>query len=387
MNKQEIVTGAELISRAAIDSGVNFFAGYPITPASSIYSTMLSKLQAEGKLAIGTSDEISAISMCIGASMRGAKAMTASAAPGLSLMVENIGYAFATETPLLIVLGQRLGPSTGAATQSAEGDISFVQHLISGGYQIPVFAPNSILNCYQTTIDAINCSEQYRCPVILLTEKDIIMSSTNISISRFDEIKSRATIVNRKYYEHNAADGILQVGFKTYDFNRLEEVPEFLATGLGLEDRVVATASTHDKAGRLLKNSPAAIEVIEHLAAKIEANKDQFSSYQLNLEQGATTTIISFLASDLSSREAILELRKSGKKINHLTLFSLFPVPETAIKKAIAGVNRILVPEINMQGQYAEIIRSYLEGKELIKVTSIADLIRPEQIIQSLDNS
>ncbi len=377
MSKQEILTGAELISRAAMDSGVDFFAGYPITPASSIYSSMLSKLQAQGKLAIGTSDEISAICMCIGASMRGAKAMTASSAPGISLMVENIGYAFATETPLLIVHGQRLGPSTGAATQSAEGDISFVQHLISGGYEIPVFAPSSILNCYETTINAINCSEKYRCPVILLTEKDIIMSSTNISVDTLDEIKARSTIVHRK---QRSPDN--DKPFKTYDFNRLEEVPEFLATGLGLDDRVVATASTHDKAGRLLKNSSEVFEVIEHLAAKIQANKKDFSSYKLDKESGAKTAIISFLASDLSAREAVIQLRKDGHKINHLTLYSLFPVADFAIKEAIADCSKVVIPEVNMQGQYAEIIRPLLEGKELIKVNALADLIEPERIIE-----
>lgn len=378
MSKQEILTGAELISRAAMDSGVNFFAGYPITPASSIYSSMLSKLQAQGKLAIGTSDEISAICMCIGASMRGAKAMTASSAPGISLMVENIGYAFATETPLLIVFGQRLGPSTGAATQSAEGDISFVQHLISGGYEIPVFAPSSILNCYETTINAINCSEKYRCPVILLTEKDIIMSSTNISVNILDEIKAKSIIVNRK---QRSPDN--DQSFKTYDFNRLEEVPEFLATGLGLEDRIVATASTHDKAGRLLKNSPEVIEVIEHLAAKIQANKRDMSSYKLDKEAGATVAIISFLASDLSAREAVIQLRKDGHKINHLTLFSLFPVADFAIKEAIEGCSKVVIPEVNMQGQYAQIIRPLLEGLELIKVNTLADLIDPEKIMEA----
>ena len=174
-----------MIARAAIDSSVNFFAGYPITPASSVYTNVLNKLQNEAKVAMGASDEISALAMCIGASLKGAKSMTATSAPGLSLMVESIGYAFATETPVVIVLGQRLGPSTGAATQSAAGDISFVSNLISGGYQIPVIAPNSIFNCYEATRKAINLSETLRSPVILLTEKDVIMSNTSIDHEKF----------------------------------------------------------------------------------------------------------------------------------------------------------------------------------------------------------
>ncbi len=379
VSKQEIITGAELISRAAIDAGVNFFAGYPITPASSVYSAMLNKLQAQGKLAIGASDEISALAMCIGASMRGAKSMTATAAPGLSLMVESIGYAFTTEIPVLIVIGQRLGPSTGAATQSAEGDISFVQSLISGGFQIPVFAPSSIFNCYETTIKAINCSEKYRTPVILLSEKDILMSSTNISVEEFEKKKLEMKIIERPY--HNIDD---KQPYKTYNFNQLNEVPEFVAAGIGTEDRVVATASTHDKAGRLLKDSPEVMEVIEHLRAKIEENVDDISEYKLELEAGARTTIISFLASDLSAREAIKTARKQGIKLNHLTIFSLFPVPEKAIKEAIANADRVIIPEVNATGQYAEIIRPLVAGKELIKVNSIADLIKPENILREI---
>ncbi len=380
MAKQEIITGAELISRAAIDAGVNFFAGYPITPASSVYTSMLNKLQAQGKLAIGASDEISALAMCIGASMRGAKSMTATAAPGLSLMVESIGYAFTTEIPVLIVLGQRLGPSTGAATQSAEGDISFVQSLISGGFQIPVFAPNSIFNCYETTIKAINCSEKYRTPVILLTEKDVLMSSTNISIDEFEKARNLAQIIERPYRQLENNDE----PYKTYNFNQLNEVPEFVAAGIGTEDRVVATASTHDKAGRLLKDSPEVMEVIKHLRAKIEDNVSEIADYKLELVEGATTTVISFLASDLSAREAIKAARKQGHKINHLTLFSLFPVPEQAIKEAVVNAKRVVIPEVNATGQYAEIIRPLLEGKELVKVNSIADLIRPEEILLNI---
>ncbi len=382
-----LFTGAELISQAAIDAGVNFFAGYPITPASSIYSAMLSKLQAQGKLAIGVSDEISAISACIGASMRGAKSMTATAAPGLSLMIENLAYAFTTETPLLVVLGQRLGPSTGAATQSAEGDIAFVQNLVAGGFEIPVLAPNSILNCYETTIRAINISEKFRTPVILMTEKDIIMSSTNIVLEDFSSVKSRMEIESRPY--RNFDDK--QV-YKTYNFNLLNEVPDFVAAGIASDDRVVATASFHDKAGNLTKSSPEAFEVFRHLRAKIDENMEAIAHYNFDEDSenhsDKTFLIISFLASDLSARQAVKNLRAQKIKVNHLTLFTLFPIPQKIIMQASAQVDYVLIPEVNYTGQYAEIIRPYLASQaKLLKVNSIADLIKPEQIEASIKES
>lgn len=389
MKQMEIVNGAEMIGRAAMDAGVNFFAGYPITPASSIYTTMLNKLQAEGKIALGVSDEISAITMCTGAALRGAKAMSATAAPGLSLMIETIGYAYATETPLLIVLGQRLGPSTGAATQSAEGDISFVSNLISGGYQIPVFAPNSIANCYETTIRAINCSEKYRTPVILLTEKDIIMSLRNIDTDQIPELE----IINRPKYNPER-----KKPYKTYDFDQLADVPEFVQAGgqakLGFDDRVVVTASTHNKAGLLSKTSPEALEVIEHMRAKIVNNLDDYTYYQrdFDTELGSAEkciTVISFLATDLAAREAIRKARANEIKVNHLTLFTLFPVPEKLIKESIENASSIIIPEENHQGQYADMIRHLFLDKNnkainYKKVNCYGRLINPSEILEAI---
>lgn len=369
-----------MISRAAIDAGVNFFAGYPITPASSIYTALLNKLQAQGKIAVGASDEISALAMCTGASIRGAKSMTASSAPGLSLMVEGIGYAFASESPVTIVLGQRLGPSTGAATQSAQGDISFIQSLISGGYQIPVIAINSIQNAYELTKKAVNTAELLRSPVILLTEKDIIMSQTNINFDDFDKTRTELKTINRKGFQLDSKEL-----FKTYNFNEATEIPEFLATGIGQEQRVVVTASMHDKAGMLSKNSPEAFEVLEHLRAKIEDKIDDYAFYDYE-DNKSGTLLIGLLASDLSCREAN---KKTKLKANRLSLYTIFPVLETALAKACKKVKRVIIPEVNHSGQYAEILRPYIQAInpeiEIIKINSIADLISPTRIVKAIE--
>lgn len=387
MNKKnyQILNGAELISQAAADAGVNFFAGYPITPASSIYTALLNKLQDLGRIAIGTSDEISALAMCIGASIRGAKSMTATSAPGLSLMVESIGYAFATETPCVIVHGQRLGPSTGAATQSAQGDISFVRNFISGGYEIPVLAINSIFDSYETTYQAINLSEELRTPVILLTEKDIIMSQTNIDAGKLQEIKAKQEAVQRPYFDFEAK----KERYRNYEFDNLTDVPEFLAPGIGTKYRTVVTASMHDKEGKLSKNSPEAFEVLDHLRAKIEDNSEKYSFY--NLENNhSKISIISFLASDLSAKEAVLQLEKENIKVNHLSLVTLFPILKEVIQKLAKESDYIIIPEVNFGGQYAEMIRAtILEANpqaKIVKINSQADLISPQRIIEEVRN-
>lgn len=378
-----ILNGSELISQAAVDAGVNFFAGYPITPASSVYTSLLNKLQDLGRIAIGASDEISALAMCIGASIRGAKSMTATSAPGLSLMVESIGYAFATETPCVIVHGQRLGPSTGAATQSAQGDISFVRNFISGGYEIPVLAINSIFDSYETTYRAINLSEELRTPVILLTEKDIIMSQVNIDSEKLETIKKKQEQIQRPYFDFEAK----KEKYRNYEFDDVKDIPEFLAPGIGTKYRTVVTASMHDKEGNLSKNSPEAFEVLEHLRAKIEDNIDKYSFYNLD-DQKSKISIISFLASDLSARAAIKKLNKENIKINQLSLTTLFPILTKPIQSLAKDSNIIVIPEVNFGGQYAEIIKAtILEANpncKIIKINSNADLISPEKIIEEI---
>ncbi len=383
LKNYQILNGAELISQAAADAGVNFFAGYPITPASSIYTALLNKMQDLGRIAVGTSDEISALAMCIGASIRGAKSITATSAPGLSLMVESIGYAFATETPCVIIHGQRLGPSTGAATQSAQGDISFVRNFISGGYEIPVLAINSILDSYETTYKAINLSEELRCPVILLTEKDIIMSQSNIYTNKLEDIKKKQEAIQRPYFDFNQQ----KEKYRNYEFDNLTDVPEFLAPGIGTKYRAVVTASMHDKDGNLSKNSPEAFEVLDHLRAKIEDNVSKYSFYKLN-DNKAKISIISFLASDLSSKAAIRELEKENIKVNHLSLTTLFPILKDVIGDLAKKSDQIIIPEVNFGGQYAEMIRAIiLEANskcEIIKINSHADLISPLRIIEEV---
>ena len=133
---KEFVNGAELISRAAIHAECNFFAGYPITPATPILIHMLRELPKFNGIAIQAEDEIASIGFCIGAAMSGARAMTSTSGPGISLYSENIGLAIMGEVPLVIVNCQRMGPATGAATTVSQGDIQFMRWSTSGGYPV-----------------------------------------------------------------------------------------------------------------------------------------------------------------------------------------------------------------------------------------------------------
>jgi 2-oxoglutarate ferredoxin oxidoreductase subunit alpha len=137
---------------------------------------MTARLQATGDLAVGAPDEISALCYCIGASQRGHKAMTATSGPGWALMIEAFQYAIMAETPLVVALVQRLGPSTGGATQGAQGDVLLAEFATSGGYTVPVFAPSTALECYELTLRAFDWAQRLRTPVVLLSDKEVAMT-------------------------------------------------------------------------------------------------------------------------------------------------------------------------------------------------------------------
>ena len=166
-----LMEGNEAIGYGAVAAGCDFFAGYPITPATTIYSTMLNLLPPRGGICLQGEDEIASIGFCLGAAMGGMKAMTATSGPGISLCSEQISLAIGSEIPIVIVDVQRLGPSTGSATRGAEGDIQFLRWGNSGGLPVIVLAPVDVRDCYTLTMHAFNLAERYRCPVFIACQQ------------------------------------------------------------------------------------------------------------------------------------------------------------------------------------------------------------------------
>src|SRR5680860_1520719 len=169
----EFLEGNDAVVRAALDAGCTFFAGYPITPATSILTGMMRALPEVGGVAVQCEDEIASIGMCLGAAMTGQKALTATSGPGMSLYSENIGLAQMGETPLVIVDVQRQGPATGSATKGADADIMFLRYGTSGGLPLIVLSPESVSECYTLTRLAFDLAERYRTPVVLASQKEV----------------------------------------------------------------------------------------------------------------------------------------------------------------------------------------------------------------------
>ena len=365
----EFIEGNEAIVRGAIRAGCGFFAGYPITPASTILEYMLHLLPAEGGVAMQAEDEIASMGLCIGASMAGRKAMTATSGPGISLYSENIGLAIMGETPLVIVNVQRQGPATGSATKGAEGDIQFTRWVTSGGLPMIALSPATVGEAYELTFRAFNLSEQFRVPVIVLSNKEISLTQESVDL---DAIELPPLVERRR-----PADG---EKYQPHHFETPEQVP--VLSDFGGEHVTQYTTSTHDKAGYLTADPGLIQEMIDHYTAKIEAATDDIALFRHDPQEDAETLVVSYGVTSRSAAMAVREARDRGKRVSSLTLQTLYPVPERAIKSAIDGVARIVVPEMNM-GQYRlEIERLAPDGAEVIGVNKMnTTLISPDEII------
>jgi 2-oxoglutarate ferredoxin oxidoreductase subunit alpha len=365
---REFIDGNTATVRGAIAADCTFFAGYPITPASGILMGMMRELPRHGGIAIQGEDEIASIGMCIGAAMAGARAMTATSGPGVSLYSENIGLAIMGEVPLVIVDAQRLGPATGGATTVGQGDVQFARWGTSGGYPIICLAPTSVAECYALTARAFDLAERFRCPVFVLTDKEIAMTLATVEASAFGavEVRERAlTATGAPYAYEPAADTVPMRRF-------------------GLGEALRFTGSTHDTAALITKHPPTVAALNRHLAAKIEEHLDEIELVTADPQAGARTRVISYGVTAGAARLAVARARAAGVAVAGLVVHSLWPVPKTALARALEGIERVVVPELNL-GQYRREIERLSGGREVIGVNRVdGELIGIEEIVEAI---
>lgn len=367
-----LLEGNEAVAWGAYDAGCRFFAGYPITPATSVYNTMLRLLPPDGGIVVQGEDEIASMGYCLGASMAGHKVMTATSGPGISLYSEHISFAIGSEIPVVIVNVQRLGPSTGSATRGADGDIQFMRWSNTGGLPGVVLAPTNASDCYTLTIQAFNLAERFRCPVFLASNKEIGLTREAVDLDDFErpELLERAV----------APEGEPYLPFKP---GQGMEVPYFLPIGGERISR--QTSSTHGENG-YITTSPAEIAAqIERLERKLVSAVDSYSYYEADIKDGADTLVLTYGVSARAARQACRELGEQGKAVSLAVLKTLWPVPEALIKKLAQGAKRVLVVEMNL-GQYLREVKRVLPDKQ-VEFCGHMDgtLIKPSKIKEAIN--
>ena len=368
--KRYFLDGNEAVARAAEKSGCRFFAGYPITPATTIYQHMLAMLPPGGGICLQGEDEIASIGFCIGASMAGLKTMTATSGPGISLFSEQISFAIAGEIPLVIVDVQRLGPSTGSATKGADSDIQFLRWGNSGGLPVIVLAPTNAADCYNLTCQAFNLAEMYRCPVFVASNKEIGMTKESVSEDELAEI----TPLSRTGYEEEHSSSSYQPFAASSD----STVPPFLP--IGGRELVRQTSSSHGPDGYITTSAKTLEVGINRMRDKLANHRNELSYYRLDANPSADSLIIVYGVTARAAEVAVQRVREQSQKISLLILQTLYPVPEKLLRKEIAQVSRVIVIEMNL-GQYVREIERF-SGSATVEFWGKmnGELISPEEI-------
>ena len=369
MDRREFIDGSTAIVRGALDAGCTFFAGYPITPASPILMAMMRELPRVGGVAIQGEDEIASIGMCIGATMAGARAMTATSGPGISLYSENIGLAVMGEVPLVIVDVQRLGPATGGATTAAQGDVQFVRWGTAGGFPIIVLAPSDVADCYHLTMQAFDLAERFRCPVFLLTDKELNLTMNTVAVDDFRPAPVRARVTA-------GAPG------DPYRYEPAGHVAPLRHFGAG--EVVRFTGSTHDE-GAFITKDPGRIGALNtHLEAKIEDHRDEIEMVIADRDPDAGTLVIGYGITAGAVRAAVQTARARGDTVSSLIVQSLWPIPETALADALTGTDRVVVAELN-RGLYRREVERLAGERDVVGVHRMdGELVAPDQILEAL---
>ena len=364
---RELIDGSTAIVRGALDAGCDFFAGSPITPATPVLTAMSRELPKLGGVAVQGEDEIASIGFCLGAALAGARAMTATSGPGMSLMSESLGLAIMGEVPLVVVDVQRLGPATGGATTGAQGDVQFVRWGMAGGCPLIVLAPSTVPECYELTLEAFDLAERFRVPVVLLTDKDLHLTRRAVEAGIFGHSAVRreraGSAGERAPYRYEPADGVPPM--RRYGTSPLR-----------------FTGSAHDE-NAIITKDPQKIDALErHLAAKIEAHRDEIERTTADLDAGATTLLVAYGSTAGAVRAAARRWREGGGPVSTLIIQSLWPVPETALAAALDGVSRVVVAELNL-GLYRREIERLAGEREVVGVHRVDGLpITPSEILE-----
>jgi 2-oxoglutarate/2-oxoacid ferredoxin oxidoreductase subunit alpha len=345
------VSGNQAAGFGALAGGCRFLAAYPITPATEIMYWMIAEMPKHGGIVVQAEDEIAAVNMAIGANFAGVPAMTSTSGPGFSLMMEALGLAGMSETPLVIVDVQRSGPSTGLPTKTEQSDLNEALYGTHGEIQRIVLTPRTVEECFGHTADAFHLAEKYQMPVIVLTDLYMGMSSQSIDRFPIDTLSNE----QGKRMSDEALLALESGAFLRYDDTVSDGVSPRSVPGQK-NGRFVALGNEHNGIG---------LEVEEQYIRQAQADKRQrklgdfshTSGVSVDGKTDAPFALVGFGSTYGLLEEAREQLVQSGLKVKHIHFSRVAPFPLDDFTKAMDGVERALVVELNQQGQLANVIR------------------------------
>lgn len=370
--KYRLLQGNEACAEGALAAGVTFCAGYPITPSTEIIEVLARELPKRGGKFIQMEDEIASMAAVIGASLTGAKALTATSGPGFSLKQENIGYACIAEVPCVIVNVQRTGPSTGLPTQPAQGDVMQAKWGTHGDHPIIVLSPSSVGETYDLTIQCFNLAEKYMTPVILLLDEVVAHMRERVEVR--DE--KDAMIVNRE---------IPQIAHEEYLPYKPDEKGVVHLIPFGRGYRYHVTGLVHDETGFPTRDPQTTQNLINRLMAKTELNKEEICMWEEEHTEDAEIVLVAYGSTARSAQAAMEMARNNGKKVGMVRYITIWPFNEKVVQRIAGKGKKIIVPEMNM-GQLVYEVERAAQGKcEVIPLNVVnGEMISPDTILRKI---
>jgi 2-oxoglutarate ferredoxin oxidoreductase subunit alpha len=349
-----VISGNEAVGLGAINAGCKLYAAYPMTPLTGLLHFMAENERNHDMIVLQAEGEIAAINMIVGTSYAGVRAMTGTSGGGFCLMTEGLGLAGMTETPVVIVLGQRPGPSTGLPTYGAQGDLRFTLHAGQGEFPRVVVAPGDVEECFYETMRAFNLAEKYQFPVIILADKYGLESDCEADPFDLRRI------------------GIERGNLITGEYREEEEYKRYMITETGISPRALpltkgaiirANSDEHDEYGYTTEEPELTKAMQEKRLRKINLLLKELSGIETTKHYGpqsAEVTILSWGSTKGPIREAMRLLEERTISANFLQVLYLEPFPTGVVKRALDSAKKTIVVENNATSQLSSLIKEKL---------------------------
>lgn len=364
-----MLDGSRLVIEALVRSGADTYVGYPITPANLMYSYGFQRFPT----AVAAPDELTCLQWMSGLAATGRLPVSATSFAGFALMIESVNMAYMMELPMVIVLVQRLGPSTGSATIGATGDLALLAGTVSGGYALPVLCPTNFRDCWELASLAQHTAVRLRSPVVLLTSKEMVMTRRDFDLSRLAPIEP----VRR---DPPDACGVYEAYRPGPDL-----VPPLLPVGNPCH-QVRLTASTHDQSGLHQSLAPAALDNTRRLHEKMIVNLPDYLRYDLDEQPDSDTIVIAWDVTGQAARHAVEKLRAAGRRVSLLLPKTLIPFADE-LTRIVSRYQRVVVAEENLTGQLRRLLFGAAGRPGLCGVNLIGRLVSPQDIIAAVEGA
>jgi 2-oxoglutarate ferredoxin oxidoreductase subunit alpha len=369
----KFIQGNEVCAEAAIYAGLDFYAGYPITPSSEIAEHLAYRLPQIGGKFIQMEDEIASLCAIIGASLTGHKVMTATSGPGFSLMQEALGYAIMAEIPCVIVDVQRGGPSTGIPTHGSQGDVNQARWGTHGDHSIIALTASNHQDLFEMTVYAFNLAETYRTPVILLLDELVGHMRERLIMPE----KAELPLVER--LKTSVSEGVDYHPYLPREDGRLP------MSDFGGVHRYNVTGLYHDMWGFPSSEPRTVHGLIRHLVDKLEKSVGEIARFREYHLEDVDVVLISYGCSARSALHVVKNRRLRGERLGLLELQTLWPFPSEIVREKCAGARSVIVVEMNM-GQMLQAVKTAVDEPAKVFLANRIDgvFITPTDILNIL---